>query len=120
MLARRFRSGLAAAAVLSAAAFAASCEKVPLVAPTGSTITLNAGTHVLSANGSTTISATPVEAAGTAPHSGTHITFLTTLGTITPDRQHRAVGGDIGARVDRAVAIGPADTGPPRHTYQSA
>jgi adhesin/invasin len=84
MLACRFRSSLAATALVAAAIFSASCEKVPLVAPTGSTITLNAGTTVLSANGSTTITATLIEAAGTAPHSGTHITLLTTLGKLTP------------------------------------
>src|SRR5262245_5224673 len=84
MLARRFRLSLAAVGLLAAALFAA-CEKVPLVAPTGSTITLNAATTVLSANGSTTITATILEAAGTAPHSGTHVTFLTTLGKLTPD-----------------------------------
>lgn len=84
MLARRFHTSLASAALILAAFFAASCEKVPLVAPTGSIITLTAGTRVLGATSSTVITATVIEAAGTPPHSGTHITFTTTLGRIEP------------------------------------
>ena len=62
----------------------AACEKVPLLAPTGSTITLNVPTNVLSANGVVDIIATVLESGGTPPHSGTEVTFTTNLGTIQP------------------------------------
>ena len=84
MLACIVRSVWAVAALLAAALAVSSCERVPLVAPTGSTITINAATSILSANASTTITATVLEAGGTPPHSGTHITFTTTLGRVTP------------------------------------
>lgn len=80
----RARVTLGLAVSTSLIALAASCEKVPLLAPTGSTIALSAPVTVLPANGSTTIVAQVLEAAGTAPHSGTHVTFTTNLGRITP------------------------------------
>src|SRR5215831_2790201 len=61
-----------------------SCQKVPLLAPSGSVITLTSSATVLPFNGSTFIQAQVIEAAGTPPHSGTHLTFTTTLGTIQP------------------------------------
>lgn len=63
---------------------ASACEKAPLLAPTGSSITLTTATNTLSANGSATIVAQVLEAAGTPPHSGTRVTFMTTLGTVDP------------------------------------
>ncbi|MGE3509664.1 MAG: PKD domain-containing protein [Vicinamibacterales bacterium] len=63
---------------------ASACEKAPLLAPSGSSITLTTATNTLSANGSATIVAQVLEAAGTPPHSGTRVTFMTTLGTIDP------------------------------------
>lgn len=69
---------------LFCALVAVACEKVPLLAPSGSTITLNAATTVLSANATTTIIAQVLEAAGTPPHSGTRVTFTTNLGRIEP------------------------------------
>ncbi len=73
--------------------FAAGCQKVPLLAPTGSTITLTSATAVLSATGSTSITAQVLEAAGTPPHSGTHITFTTTLGRIDPAETTTDING---------------------------
>lgn len=84
MLARRLRAISAVGFLAALALFTAACEKVPLMAPSGSTIRLNAATTVLSANGSTTIIAQVLEAAGTPPHSGTRITFTTTLGRVDP------------------------------------
>src|SRR6478609_6924362 len=63
---------------------AAGCEKVPLLAPTGSTITLTSASSVISTNGTAEINAQVIEAAGTPPHPGTHVTFTTTLGTLQP------------------------------------
>jgi Big-like domain-containing protein len=61
-----------------------ACQRVPLLAPSGSVITLTSSATVLPFNGSTLIQAQVIEAAGTPPHSGTHVTFTTTLGTIQP------------------------------------
>jgi hypothetical protein len=61
-----------------------ACQRVPLLAPSGSVITLTSSATVLPFNGSTFIQAQVIEAAGTPPHSGTHLTFTTTLGTIQP------------------------------------
>ena len=83
MVTRRFRASVLVLAT-AVTALAASCERSPLVAPTGSTITLTAPVTVLSANGNTTIVAQVLEAAGTAPHSGTHVVFTTDLGRIIP------------------------------------
>src|SRR5262245_31017491 len=70
-----------------------ACEKVPLLAPSGSTIQLTANTNVLPINGSTTIIAQVLEAAGTPPHSGTHVTFTTSLGSLQPSDVSTDVGG---------------------------
>lgn len=78
------RQPVAAVAVAIAAVLATACEKVPLLAPTGSSITLTTPTTALSANGSTTIVAQVLESSGTPPHSGTRVLFMTTLGTIEP------------------------------------
>ena len=77
---------LAALTLLSALflLFETACQRVPLLAPSGSVISLTSSATVLPFNGTTTITAQLVEAAGTPPHSGTHVTFTTTLGTIQP------------------------------------
>lgn len=66
------------------ALMAAGCEKVPLLAPSGSTITLISGVTALPVNGTAQIIAQVIEPSGTPPHSGTQVTFTTTLGTIEP------------------------------------
>jgi hypothetical protein len=71
-------------ALVLAAFVAAGCEKSPLLAPTGSSITLTSATTVLPINGTATIVAQVLENAGTPPHSGTRVTFTTTLGSIDP------------------------------------
>ena len=50
------------------------CERVPLLAPAGSTITLVSSTTTLALNSTTTLTAQLLEPAGTAPHSGTTVT----------------------------------------------
>ena len=61
-----------------------ACNRVPLLAPSGSNITLTTATSVLAINGSATIIAQVIENAGTPPQAGTHVTFTTSLGTIQP------------------------------------
>lgn len=75
----------------------AGCEKQPLFAPTGSSITLTANTNSLSANGSTPIIAQVLEPSGFPPHSGTQITFVTTLGQIQPSEANTDVNGQVTA-----------------------
>lgn len=77
----------------------AACDKVPLVAPAGTVITLVTTTNVLPLNGSTDVVAVLIEngttstgtggatsagSAGTAVHNGTLVTFTTSLGRIEP------------------------------------
>lgn len=88
---RRFLPGFA----LATFALSMACQKVPLLAPTGSTITLTATTTVLSANGTTPIIAQVLEASGSPPHSGTHITFVTTLGQLQPSEAETDVNGQV-------------------------
>ena len=70
-----------------------ACEKTPLLAPTGSTLILTAPSTALSANSSVRVTAHVLEAAGTPPHSGTRVTFTTTLGTLQPAIAETDVNG---------------------------
>ncbi len=79
------RRRLAALAVVSTLVLIeASCNHVPLTAPSGSSITLTSATSVMAIGGTATIIAQVIEPAGTPPSSGTHVTFSTSLGTIQP------------------------------------
>ena len=104
------RSGRRAAWLLGAAVAclgvsSASCQEVPLLAPSGATLTIILSADTLSANGGTiNVTATLVQGSGTqqqgngtgnstpttpAPvgqpvHDGTQVTFTTSLGTIDP------------------------------------
>ena len=60
------------------------CDKMPLTAPSGSTLTINAGSTVLPNGGSTIVTATVIEAAGTPVHNGTTVRFTATLGRVEP------------------------------------
>jgi hypothetical protein len=70
-----------------------ACEKVPLLAPVGSTITLTASTTALPVNGATQLIAQIIEASGTPPHTGTHVIFTTSLGTIEPPEIETDING---------------------------
>jgi PKD repeat protein len=74
----------AAFALLAMTLAVTACDKVPLTAPTESTITLFAAATSVSPNGSTDIVATVIEQAGTAVQNGTVVSFTTTLGRIEP------------------------------------
>jgi len=93
-----WRRSAAIACVLAAAAVAPSCDKVPLLAPSGSTITLIASTNALPVGGTTQLIAQVIEPSGTPPHQGTQVTFTTTLGTIRPDQVETDSSG-------RAIAL---------------
>ena len=64
--------------------FLGSCEKVPLLAPVASTITIVSNRTELPFNGTAQIIATVIEQSGSPAHNGTLVTFTTTLGTLEP------------------------------------
>src|SRR5262245_10313829 len=66
------------------AASVMSCDKVPLLAPANSTVSLTASARVLPVNGSTGLTAFVTESSGSAVQNGTTVRFTTTLGTIQP------------------------------------
>lgn len=79
--------------LLLAGLTSSACEKVPLVAPANTVITMVSSTNVLPINGSTDITAVLVEngsggtgstASGQPVHNGTTVTFTTSLGKIEP------------------------------------
>ncbi len=99
---------VAALAAVAALVAAAGCDRVPLLAPSGSSITLTASANVLPANGTTTLIAQVIEASGTPPQTGTHVTFTTTLGTIRPDNASTDVNGQVHVTFDAGAASGTA------------
>ena len=107
---RRAGNLLAVIAGFSATLASSSCDKVPLLAPTGSVITLFATANTVPSNGSMEVVATVIEqgtastppasgdtttttaptssstqsTGGTPVHNGTVVTFTTTIGRIEP------------------------------------
>ena len=101
----RLVSGALALGILG---FTAACDKVPLTAPTGSTVTLFSNTTIVPVNGAADITATVVESGGTLVQNGTLVTFTTTIGSIDP-AEARTRDGKVtvrllaGGRSGRAV-----------------
>jgi len=62
----------------------ANCDRVPLFAPTNSSVTIQAASLVVPTGGSTTITATVIESSGTPVQNGTTVRFSTTLGRVEP------------------------------------
>jgi PKD repeat protein len=105
----RLRAALWALGVVVCAALATlSCEKVPLLAPTGSVITLSTATSALGFNGTADVSAQVLESAGTPPHSGTHVTFSTNLGFVEPAEVQTDVNGRATTRFFAGTSSGIA------------
>ena len=78
------RVRLAGALLVMAMATIGACDKVPLFAPTSSTITVSAPTRLLASGGSTEITAFVLEQSGTPVQNGTTVRFTTTLGRVEP------------------------------------
>jgi adhesin/invasin len=95
MISRLRRSSALAALLACAALVTVACQKVPLLAPGGSTITLTSSATALPANGTTDIIAQVIEAGGTPPHSGTLVTFTTNLGTVQPSEAETDISGRV-------------------------
>jgi PKD repeat protein len=87
-----------------------SCDKMPLLAPSGSVITLFSNNAVMSVHGTIEITATVIEqgaaaaaaggsAAGGQPvHNGTVVSFTTTIGSIDP-KEARTHNGQVNVRL---------------------
>jgi PKD repeat protein len=93
----RLRRASALTLVLAASStlLTAACQKVPLLAPSGSTITLTSSATALPINGSADIIAQVIEAGGTPPHSGTLVTFTTNLGSVQPSEAETDISGRV-------------------------
>jgi len=75
---------------VAAALLAAGCDRMQLLAPTSSTITVTVPTRVLPTGGSKEITAFVMESSGTPVQNGTTVRFSTTLGRVDPvDAQTR-------------------------------
>jgi hypothetical protein len=96
-----------------------SCDSVPLLAPTNSTVTIDAQSRVLPTGGQTEVTATVIESGGTPVHNGTLVRFTTSLGRVDPveaqTRNGMAVttffaGNDSGVADVRATSGGAGST----------
>ena len=96
------------AVVFGSGLLAAACSKVPLLAPSGSTITLVASATAVPVNGSTQLIAQVIEASGTPPQAGTQVTFSTSLGTIEPSQAETDSGGRVVATFKAGTSNGTA------------
>lgn len=96
------------ALVLALCASFVACQRVPLLAPSGSTITLTSNTTAVPFNATAQITAQVIEPAGTPPQSGTHVSFTTTLGTMEPVDAETDVDGRAVATFKAGTASGTA------------
>lgn len=108
---------LVRAVTLCAALGTAGCDKLPLLAPNESTITLSSSSTVVQANGVTELRAVVLEQGGTPVQNGTTVSFTTTLGTLSPTDARTTNGvatvqflgnGQSGTATVRAISGGAA------------
>jgi hypothetical protein len=125
MVTHSLRAGVFAIGFLS---LAAACEKMPLLAPTGTVITLLPSATSVALNGEIEIVATLIEqgttqtppangnggttstgtpGAGTPVHNGTLVTFTSTIGTIEPN-EARTQNGQVRVRFRAGTQSGTA------------
>ena len=71
-------------AVLLACAVTFACDRAALLAPTNSTITLNAATRIVPLGGQSELTATVLENSGSPVPNGTTVRFTTSLGRVEP------------------------------------
>ena len=76
------RISFVCAALVAIAAVA--CDTMPLTAPSGSALTISAGSTLVPTGGTTEIRAYVLEASGTAVQNGTTVHFSTNLGRVDP------------------------------------
>lgn len=104
------RTRLSLSALLVAVSTLSACDKVPLLAPTSSTITLTVSTTVVPVNGSAEVSASVTESAGTPVQNGTVVTFTSSFGAIDPT-EARTHGGKATVRFVASSQSGTARIG---------
>jgi Bacterial Ig-like domain (group 1)/PKD domain len=95
MIPRLRRESALVALLLGFGVLITACEKVPLLAPSGSQIQLTALATALPANGTTDLIAQVIEPSGTPPHSGTLVSFTTNFGTVQPSQAETDVSGRV-------------------------
>jgi len=61
-----------------------ACDKMPLMAPSSSSVTVTSAARVLPAGGTTEVTAFVAESSGTPVQNGTVVRFTTTLGRVDP------------------------------------
>jgi len=101
---------LRATLLLVATLAAAACDKVPLLAPTNTTIRLTASVSVVPTNGTANITAIVIESAGTPVQNGTVVTFSSSLGSVEP-REARTSNGQVSVRYVAGAQSGTAKIG---------
>lgn len=90
---------------------AAACDKMPLTAPTQSTITLTVSTTTVPVNGTAQVTANVIEQAGTAVQNGTLVTFTMSGTPSTPSTPgNLTAAGPIGVATPTGNGIGTFDT----------
>lgn len=85
-----------------------SCQKVPLLAPSGSTISLTTAVTVVPLGGSVDIVAQVIEPSGTPPQRGTLVSFTTSLGTLQPTEAETDTAGRAIVRFSAGNGSGTA------------
>jgi hypothetical protein len=90
------------------AAGVAACDKVPLLAPTNSTINLSTSAPVLPFNGTAQLTAFVTESSGTPVQNGTTVRFTTTLGSVQP-AETQTRNGSVTATFNAGTSSGIAE-----------
>jgi hypothetical protein len=85
-----------------------SCDKMPLMAPSSSTLTLYAARVAVGLNGAVDVTATVIESAGTPVQNGTVVSFTTTLGAIDPF-EARTNDGKVTVKFNSGTQSGTAE-----------
>jgi hypothetical protein len=93
--------------VLLLSAWLGACDKVPLTAPSGTTIRLYTNTQVLPVNGTAQITASVLESGGWPVQNGTVVTFTTSLGSVTP-AEATTTDGKVTVTFNAGVVSGTA------------
>ena len=86
---------VALAALAGLAVTTLGCQRVALLAPAGSTITLTTLATTLPLSGTTNLIAQVIEPAGTPSQRGTLVTFTTSLGSVEPVEAETDPGGRV-------------------------
>lgn len=81
---RMNRSLTGATALMLAQLAVVACDKMPLMAPSSSSVTVTSAARVLPAGGTTEVTAFVAESSGTPVQNGTVVRFTTTLGRVDP------------------------------------